>query len=317
MKVYITSSLPEIAVTRLKEAGYKVSYFKQDRLITKEELIKNAKNADAVISLLTDKFDKSVIDQLPKCKVIANYAAGFNNIDIDYARSKNIVVTNTPDILTHATADIAMALVLACARRIPEGEKMMRSGEFTGWKPKLLLGIELYGKTVGIVGAGRIGQETAKRLKAFGTKIVYFGKSKKTEFEKETGAKKVSLDSLLKKSDIVSIHLPLNPKTKNIINAEKLDLLKETAIVINTARGEVLDEKKLIRMLKKKRIFSAGFDVYEGEPKVNKELYKLSNAVLLPHLGSATFETRDGMAELAVKNVINVLEGKKVVTPVN
>lgn len=317
MKVYITRSIPEVAENMLKKAGYTVSSFKKDRPITKEELIKNAKNADAVISLLTDKFDKSVIDQLPKCKIIANYAVGYNNIDVEYAKTKNIVVANTPDILTHATADIALALTLACARRVPEGEEMMRAGEFTGWKPKLLLGIELYGKTVGIVGAGRIGQETAKRLKAFGTKIIYYNRSKKTEFEKETGAKKVSLDTLLKKSDIISLHLPLTEKTDNLINEEKLELLKETAIVINTARGEVIDEKKLIAMLKKKRIFAAGFDVYEGEPKVNKQLFKLKNVVLLPHLGSATFETRDGMAELAVKNVINVLKGKKAVTPVN
>jgi len=317
MKVYITRSIPEIAVDMLKKAGFTVSWFKKERPITTEELIKNAKNADAVITLLTDKLNKSVIDKLSKCKVIANYAVGYNNVDTEYAKSKNIVVTNTPDILTHATADIALALTLACARRIPEGENIMRAGEFTGWKPKLLLGVELYGKTVGIAGAGRIGRETAKRLKAFGTKIIYYNRSKKEEFEKETGAKKVSLDTLLKKSDILSLHLPLNNKTRNLINSKKLELLKETAIVINTARGEVIDEKKLISMLKKKRIFSAGFDVYDGEPVVNKQLLKLKNVVLLPHLGSATFETRDRMAELAAKNIINVLKGEKALTPVN
>lgn len=316
MKVYITRAIPEVAIKMLKNKGFQVNYFKSDRPITKEELIKNAKNADAVISLLTDKFDKTIIDQLPKLKVIANYAVGYNNIDVKYANSKNIVVTNTPDILTHATADIALTLTLACARRVPEGEELMRKGEFVGWKPKMLLGIELYGKTVGIVGAGRIGQETAKRLKAFGTKIVYYNKSKKNDFEKETEAKKVSLSSLLKKSDIISIHLPLTEKTKNLIDSDKLDLLKETAIVINTARGEIIDENKLIQMLKKKRIFSAGFDVYDGEPKINKQLFKLKNTVLLPHLGSATFETRDGMAELAAKNIINVLNGKSALTPV-
>lgn len=316
MKVYITRAIPEVAKEMLMKAGHKVSFFSKDRPITNEELVKNAKNADAIISLLTDKFDKSVIDQLPDCKIIANYAVGYNNIDVEYAKSKNIIVTNTPDILTHATADIALTLTLACARRVPEGEEMMRNGEFVGWKPKMLLGIELYGKTVGIVGAGRIGQETAKRLKAFGTKILYYSRTQKDEFEKETGAKKVSLNVLLKKSDIISLHLPLTEKTNNLIDAEKLELLKETAILINTARGEIVDEKKLIQMLKKKRIFSAGFDVYEGEPNVNKELFKLKNTVLLPHLGSATFETRDSMAELAAKNVINVLAGKRAVTPV-
>ena len=316
MKAFITRKLPDIAKELLTKNGIKVKTFPHDRIITNEELVKNAKNADAIIALLTEKYDKAMIDQLPKCKIIANYAVGFNNIDIDYAKSKGIVVTNTPNVLTDATAEIAASLVLSCARRIPESEKFMRENKFKGWEPGLLKGIQLTGKTFGLIGAGRIGQATARRIKGFGCKIIYYNKSKKVDFENELNAKKVSLNHLMKNADIISLHIPLNPHTKNLLNKEKLELLKPNAILVNTARGEVVDEKYLIKMLKKKRIFSAGFDVYENEPIVNKELLKLDNVVLLPHIGSATIETRDNMAKLVAQNVINVLKGKKAITPV-
>lgn len=316
MKVFITRSLPGNAVDLLVDKGFDVTVFGKDRQITKAELLKYAKDADGIISLLSDKIGSEVISKLEKCRVIANYAVGYNNIDVKTARERNIVVTNTPDILTDATADIAMSLVLACSRNIIEGEKIVRENKFTGWKPGLLLGIELKGKTFGIIGAGRIGTATAVRAKAFGTNIIYYSRSRNAGLEKLSGARKVSLDTLMKSSDIISIHIPLTEQTRMLIDKEKLNLMKETAIVINTARGEVIDEKELVRMLKVKRIFSAGFDVYENEPVLNKELFKLKNAVLLPHLGSATFEARTRMAELCAKNVINVLKGKKAITPV-
>ncbi|MCB9218039.1 MAG: D-glycerate dehydrogenase [Ignavibacteriales bacterium] len=317
MNVFITREIPQIAKQLLEKNNITVKVFGPNRNISESELIKYSKNADAIISLLTEKFDQKTIDQLSKCKIIANYAVGFNNIDIQYAKSKGIIVTNTPDVLTDATAEIAVSLVLACARRIPEGERMMREEKFIGWEPNLLKGIQLTGKTFGIIGAGRIGQATAKRMKGFGCKIIYYNKSKKVDFEKEVNAQKVSLNSLLKKSDIISVHVPLNPSTNNLIDNTKLDLLKENAIIVNTARGEIIDEKYLIKMLKSKKIFSAGFDVYENEPKINKDLLKLNNVVLLPHIGSATIETRDEMAKLAAKNIVNVLFGKKPLTPVN
>ncbi|MCB0732055.1 MAG: D-glycerate dehydrogenase [Ignavibacteriae bacterium] len=317
MNVFITREIPQIAKQLLEKNNITVKVFRPKRNISESELIKYSKNADAIISLLTEKFDQKTIDQLSKCKIIANYAVGFNNIDIQYAKSKGIIVTNTPDVLTDATAEIAVSLVLACARRIPEGERMMREEKFIGWEPNLLKGIQLTGKTFGIIGAGRIGQATAKRMKGFGCKIIYYNKSKKVDFEKEVNAQKVSLNSLLKKSDIISVHVPLNPSTNNLIDNTKLDLLKENAIIVNTARGEIIDEKYLIKMLKSKKIFSAGFDVYENEPKINKDLLKLNNVVLLPHIGSATIETRDEMAKLAAKNIVNVLFGKKPLTPVN
>lgn len=317
MKVLITREIPEIAKNILLENDIDVLVYSKNKPISKKEIIKYGKDCDGVISLLTDKFDKELIDLLPNCKIIANYAVGYNNIDIQYAKSRNIIVTNTPDILTDATADIAVSLVLACARNIVSGDLFMRKNKFTGWDPKLLRGIELRNKTVGIIGAGRIGQETARRLKAFGTNIVYFSKTAKKEFEIELGAKKVDLDKLLKISDVISMHIPLTDKTRNLLDKDKLELLKEDAILVNTARGEIIDENYLIEMLKNNRIYSAGFDVYLNEPDYNRELLKLDNVVLLPHIGSATYEARDKMAKLCAENIVNVLNGKQSLTPVN
>ena len=317
MKILITRELPEAAVNLLIKNGFEVDVYAKDQQISREELIKFGKDADGIISMLSDKFSLEVIDELKKCKIIANYAVGFNNIDINYAKKKNIVVTNTPGVLTNSTADLAVSLVLACARNVILGEDMVRKGKFKGWGPKMLLGYELAGKTVGIVGAGRIGTETAIRLKGFGTEIIYYNRSKKKDFEEKTSAKKVNLDTLLKKSDIISLHLPLNNETINLISKEKLELLKPNAIVINTARGEIIDEPALIECLKENKIFAAGFDVYQNEPAVNKELLKLKNVVLFPHLGSATFEARTKMAEMAAQNIINVLKGEKALNKVN
>ncbi len=317
MNVFITRKISAVAKELLQREGFSTEEYSGNNAISRKELIKKAKNADGIISLLTEKFDKELIDKLEKCKIIANYAVGFNNIDIKYAKSKGIIVTITPDVLTGATAEIAVSLLLACARRIVESDKFMREKKFVGWEPKLYQGIQLTGKTVGIIGAGRIGQATAKRLKGFGCKIIYYNKSKKAKFESELNAKKVSLVKLMSTSDFISIHLPLNISTNKLLGKEKLELMKPDAIMVNTARGEIIDEKYLLKMLKQKRIFAAGFDVYENEPNFNEELLKLKNVVLLPHIGSATFETRDKMAELAAKNVINVLRGKNPITPVN
>lgn len=315
-KILITHELSGKPELQLKKKGYKVKVIKGDRALSKQEFINEAKDTDGLLISLSNKIDHEVIDGLKKCKVIANCGVGYNNIDVAYAHQKGIIITNTPEILTDATADIAVAIVLACSRRLYEGELMMRQNKFIGWKPQLLLGLDLKEKTVGIIGAGRIGFATAKRLKAFGTKIIYFNRSRKELFEKELSAKKVSLDVLLKTADIISVHIPLNESTLHLLDKSKLKLMKRTAIFVNTARGEVLDEKYLVDMLKRKKIFAAGFDVYDGEPEFNKELIGLDNVFLLPHLGSATIETRSAMSELCVKNIINVLTGKKAITPV-
>ncbi|MCX6149573.1 MAG: D-glycerate dehydrogenase [Ignavibacteriales bacterium] len=317
MKVFITRKIPDIAVELLIQNGIDVVVYGKDKPISKNELIKYSKDADGIIALLTDNFDATVINELKNCKIIANYAVGYNNIDLISAKRKNIIITNTPDILTDATADLTIALVLCCARNIIAGHQFVSKNNFTGWKPELLLGVELKGKTFGIIGAGRIGTAVAIRAKAFGTNIVYFSKTQNLGLEKSSGAKKVSLTQLLKNSDIISVHLPLTKETYHLLDKEKLNLMKEKVIFINTARGEIADEKELINMLKAGKIFSAGFDVYENEPELNKELFKLPNVVLLPHLGSATFEARSGMAKLAAMNIINVLKGKKPVTIVD
>ena len=312
----VTRKIPIIAESLLKESGFNVASFKKDKPITKKELLKNVKGINALISLLTDQIDKDVIDAMPGCKVIANYAVGYNNIDVNYAKSKGIVVTNTPDILTDATADLAVTLLLAAARRVIEGDSMMRQKKFEGWKPQLLTGLDVRNKVIGILGTGRIGTAFAKRMSGFDSKILYYDFVPNKLIEVTYSGKKVSLNTLLKKSDFISIHLPLTPATYHLLNKEKLQMMKSTAVLINTARGEIIDEKELIKLLKAKRIFAAGFDVYENEPAVNKELYKLKNVVLLPHIGSATIETRSKMAELAVKNVIAVLKNKKPLTEV-
>ena len=316
MKIFVTREIPEAGIRLLKKKGFEVSVYKKDQPIPKNELKKAIKNCDGLISMLSDKIDKEAVDSMKNCKVIANYAVGFNNIDVDYARSKGIVVTNTPDVLTDSTADLTIALVLACARKISESEKLVRDKKFVGWKPKLFLGMELRNKYFGILGAGRIGTEVAKRAHSFGCKIIYYSNSKNDFLESELKAKKMSLNSILNKSDIISLHLPLNKNSYNLLNEEKLKLLKSSAILINTARGEILDEPYLIKMLNQNKIASAGFDVYQNEPNLNKGFYKLKNVVLLPHIGSATVEARNNMSLLAAKNVIAVLSGKRAITPV-
>lgn len=316
MKIFVTQEIPESGILLLKKKGFEVSVYSNDKPIHRKDFLNQIKDCDGLICLLTEKIDKEVIDKMKKCKVIANYAVGFNNIDVEYAKSKGIVVTNTPDVLTDSTADLTMALVLACARRITESEKFVREKKFKGWKPKLFLGVELRDKYFGILGAGRIGTAVAKRAAAFGCKLIYYSDVKNVWIEKKLMAKRVSLNSILKKSDILSVHLPLNKKTYNLLNEENLPLLKSSAIFVNTARGEIVDEKFLIGMLKENKIFAAGFDVYENEPQINPELFKLKNVILLPHIGSATLEARRNMSLLVAKNVINVLSGKPPITPV-
>jgi glyoxylate reductase len=316
MKVFITGELPEIAFELLRKNKIPFDYYKKDQAIPRQILLQKVENCDALVSLLTEKIDKEVIDLMPRCKIIANYAVGYNNIDIDYAKQKKIIVTNTPDVLTESTADLTMALVLACARRLSEGEKLLRTKKFKGWKPKLLLGMELKDKTFGILGAGRIGSAVARRAKSFGTNIIYVDSNRNQKLEKETAAKKVSLNYLLENSDILSVHLPLNSQTHHFLNQERLNQLKRNSILINTTRGEIIDEKALIRLLRRKKLMAVGLDVFENEPNLNPELLKFPNVLVLPHLGSATREARDGMAELAVKNIISVLRGKPPLSPV-
>jgi glyoxylate reductase len=315
MKVVIPGNIPQAAAELLKKEGFHLYIFKEDES-TRDDFFSNIGDADAVISLINQKFNPYVIEKMKKCKIIANYGVGFNNIDVEYAREKGIIVTNTPDVLTDSTADLTIALVLGCARKIIEAEAFLRGGKFRGWQPQLFLGIELKNKIFGVIGAGRIGTAAALRAYSFGMKIIYYSKKENKQLKKVAKAKKVLLNSLLKKADFISLHVPLTNETYHLLNKEKLNLIKSSAVLINTARGEIVDEKELIELLKNKKISAAGFDVYENEPNLNPDLFKLDNVLLLPHIGSATMEARTNMALLAARNVEAVLKGKKPLTPV-
>lgn len=295
----------------LKE-HYEVEVNPYDRVLYKEEIVNGVKDKDALLCLLTDTIDRDIIEAGETLKIISNYAVGYNNIDVDCATERGIIVTNTPGVLSETTADLAFSLLMATARRIPEGDKFMREGKFRGWAPELMLGSDIYGKTLGIIGLGRIGQLVAKRAKGFDMKILYHSKRRKLNLEREMGMKFSEFNDLLQKSDFVSLHVPLTPETKGLIGERELGLMKSTAYLINTSRGDVVDEPALIKALKEGSLRGAGLDVFWGEPTdVNPELYELENAVLSPHMGSASYETRSKMAEMAAQAVIEALEGKK------
>ncbi len=279
-----------------------------NRALTHQELIEGVKDA-TLICLLTDNIDKEVISAAPKLKVISSYAVGYNNIEVEYATQLGIAVCNTPGVLTETTADLTWALILATCRRISESERFLRKGNFKGWEPMLMLGLDVYGKTLGIIGMGRIGQAVAKRATGFAMRIIYYNDvpvSNTLPFE----TTETDLQTLLKEADIITLHLPLTKETFHLIGKEEFALMKENAVLINTSRGAVIDEKELIKALSEKRIFSAGLDVYENEPDIPQELLALENVVLLPHIGSASIETRTKMALLAAENAIAVMEGR-------
>ncbi|UCE75027.1 MAG: D-glycerate dehydrogenase [Methanomassiliicoccales archaeon] len=310
-QVFVTRALPQPGIKMLN-IRYKVEVNPYDRVLTKEEIISGVKDADALVCLLTDTIDKEIIDSGSNLKIISNYAVGYNNIDVNYATLKGIIVTNTPGVLSETTADLAFTLLCATARRIPEGDKFMREGKFSGWAPELMLGTDIHGKTLGLIGLGRIGMLVAKRALGFDMRVLYHSSSRKPEVEQELGVRYVELDDLLKNSDFVTLHVPLTSATKGLIGKKALALMKSTAILINTSRGEVVNEPALIEALKEKKIRGAGLDVFWGEPtNVNPELFKLDNAVLAPHMGSASLETRSKMAEMAASAVIDVLVGKR------
>jgi len=312
MRVFVTKKIPEKGIKLLLEEGFEVKVREEKTIISDSELIKALKEYDGIISMLSDNLSKDVLKHAEKTKVIANYAVGYNNIDVEYAKQKGIVITNTPDVLTFATAELAFALLLASARRVVEGDKFVREGKFIGWDPLLLLGKTLDGATVGIVGMGRIGQKFAEMLKGFNAKVIYYSRRKK-----DVPYEFVDFETLLKKSDFISLHLPLTEKSRHMFTEKEFALMKDGVVFINTARGPVVKESALISALKSEKVSFAGLDVYEFEPDVSEELKEMENVVLLPHIGSATEKARNDMAILAAKNVINVLKGEKPLTPVN
>ncbi|MBN2261164.1 MAG: D-glycerate dehydrogenase [Clostridiales bacterium] len=308
-KVYISRMIDEDAVKLLREK-FHVDVNEEDRELTREELLDIAPKYDAILTMLSNKIDKEVIDLAKNVKIFADYSVGFNNFDVAYAKEKGIYLTNTPDVLTNATADLAFSLLLGVARRVVESDDYVRMGLFKEWKPKLLLGKELFGKTLGIVGFGRIGQAVAERAKGFGLKVIYYNRSRKSEVEELYSAKYVSFENLLEESDFISIHTPLSDETYHLFGKEQFDMMKDDAVLVNTSRGPVIDEEALIETLQSARLFGVGLDVYENEPVVPKSLIGMKNVVTLPHIGSATEEARRAMAFIAVNNIIQALDGE-------
>jgi len=314
-KIFITRQIPEKGINILKEKGWDVAVGPEEK-ISREELLEGVKGVEAILSVLTEKIDGEVMEAAGKqLKVIANYAVGYNNIDVAEAKKRGIMVTNTPGVLTDAVAEHAVALLFAVAERIVEADRYTRAGKFKAWGPKLLLGADIKGRTLGIIGLGRIGSAVAQRMQdGFDVKIIYFDIRRNEELEKKFNIEYRELDDLLKEADFVSLHTALTDETRHLINAERMKMMKTTAYLINTSRGPIVDEKALLEALKNKTIAGAALDVFENEPELTPGLAELENIVLTPHIASATKETRDKMAEMAANNITAVLGGQ---TPPN
>jgi len=317
-KVVVTGRIPEAALELLR-AEHDVDAWDGSESIGRAELLSRVAGADAVVSLLTERIDGELLDAAgPQLKVVANVAVGYDNIDVPACRERGVIATNTPGVLTEATADIAFGLILMATRRLGEGERLIRSGAAWKWGMFFLLGSGLQGKTLGIVGMGGIGQATARRAKAFGMEVVYQSRSEiDPAIAEELGARRVDLDELLTISDVVSVHCPYGPATHHLIGDEQLAAMKETAYLVNTARGPIVDEAALAAALRAGLIAGAGLDVFEKEPTVHPDLLKLENVALVPHLGSATVETRTAMAVLAADNALAVLAGEQPPTQIS
>ena len=316
-KIVVTGKIPEVALEKLKKSHEVISWG-EETPISRDELLKRVSGANVIVSLLTEKIDEEVLTSAGNdLKAVCNVAVGYNNIDVAACKSKNVLVTNTPGVLTDATADIAMALILMTTRRLSEGERVIRNQDPWAWGMFYMLGSSIQNQTLGIVGMGQIGIATALRAKSFGMKIIYTRRNRLDEkIEKELSAQYVSLDDLLQQSDIVSLHCPYSTETHHLISDAQLSKMKKTSYLINTARGPIVNEEALANALVNKTIAGAGLDVYENEPKVNEKLLKLDNVVLLPHLGSATVETRTAMATTAANNALEILSGNKPLNPV-
>ncbi|MBM3263316.1 MAG: D-glycerate dehydrogenase [candidate division Zixibacteria bacterium] len=314
--VYVAQRIPDESIRLLEAECETVEVNPHDRPLTRAEFLKAIRGRDGLLCLLTETVDEEALDAAVGVRGIANYAVGFNNIDVAACTRRGIPVSNTPGVLTDTTADLAWALMFAVARRVVEGDRMVREGRFTGWGPLMILGTDITGKTLGIVGGGRIGRATAARAAAFSMKTLYYSRQRHPEIE-AVGAQYRLLDDLLRESDYVSIHVPLNKETIHLISARELALMKPGAFLINTARGPVVDEKALVAALREGRIAGAGLDVFEREPELEPGLADLENVVLLPHVGSATVETRIKMGNMAATNLLAMIRGEEAPNCIN
>ncbi len=320
-RIFVARRVPDAGLNLLYDAFGKgnVEVFPHDRIIGREELLAAVKGVDAILPILTDKIDGDVLDAVgPQLKIVANFAVGYNNIDVPAATVRKVPVTNTPGVLTDTTADLTFALILSVARRMGEGERMVRARQWPGWGPMQLMGSDVFGKTLGIFGMGRIGQAVAKRATGFDMKVLYTNrKPLDAALEKQFNARYVDKATLLAESDFLSIHCPLMPETTHAFGAAEFSAMKKSSYLINTSRGPVVDEAALVTALKNGDIAGAGLDVYEHEPKLHEGLYDCENAVIAPHLGSATLETRGKMASIAATNIIARLRGERPPNCVN
>ena len=315
-KILVTRRIPQPALDLLQTAFDEVVLHPHDRNISKAEILAQIPDCDALLCMLTNPVDREVLDAGVRLKVVSNYAVGYNNIDVDYATQKHIAVCNTPGVLTETTADLTWSLIMAACRRLVEGDKMMREQRFPGWEPMLLLGVDIYGKTLGIIGLGRIGEAVARRAAGFNMRILYYEVTGPRS-DLTIIAEYVDLPTLFTEADIITLHTPLTTQTHHLIEESAFALMKPSAVVVNTARGPIIDETALVKALRERRIFAAGLDVYEHEPALAPGLADLPNVVLAPHIGSASIETRTRMALLAAQNAIAVIRGETPPASVN
>jgi glyoxylate reductase len=315
MRLFVTRRLP-VDVQAVVGPDVEVSVFPEDRAPTPAELIASARGSQGLVTLLSDAVDGLLLDALPGLRVVSNYAVGLDNVDLPACAARGVVVTHTPDVNQDATADLTWALILAAARRVAEGDRLVRAGAFTGWSPTMLLGMELRGATLGILGFGRIGQEVARRALGFRMQVLYSSRSPVPEqVRRALQAQPVPLDELVERADVLSVHCPLTPQTRHALDAARLSRMKPGAILVNTARGPIVDEAALAEALARGRPGAAALDVYEREPLVHEALLGRSDVVLLPHLGSATGHTRRRMAEIALGDAARVLRGQPPLCP--
>jgi len=306
--VTVTNIFPQVALDKLSsECDLKINRTS----LTKEELKQKVSGSDAVISYLTDRIDQDIIDRGTKLKIIANYGAGFNNIDVTYASERGIWVTNTPNVLHETTADLTWAMILGAARRIVSADRYTREGKFQGWGAKLFLGGDVHEKTLGIIGLGEIGRSVARRAIGFNMRTLYYQRNRlPKEEEKKLNAEHVTFEQILRESDFLTLHVPLTEETEYMIGNDEIALMKKTAYLIHTARGKIIDDYALVAALREGRLAGAALDVYEAEPELTEGMRELDNLMILPHIGSASFETRDKMALLVADNILDALEGK-------
>lgn len=313
----VTRRLPAAAMLEL-ERRCRVDAWEGEGAMPRPELLARVPSARGLLSLLTDRVDEEVLEAAPDLRVVANYAVGFDNVDVPACTRRGVLVTNTPDVLTEATADMAWALLLAAARGVARGDRFLRTGAPWAWGPEMMLGREVHGRTLGIVGLGRIGRAVARRAAGFGMRVVYHGRTRAPEeVEAELGVAFLPFGDLLAEADLVTVHVSLDDRTRHLFDAEAFRRMKPTAVLVNTSRGPVVDETALAEALLEGEIFAAGLDVFEREPEVHPRILEAENAVLVPHLGSATVETRGEMARLAVENLLAGLRGERPPSPVN